>query len=241
MGDAFTVTISNWEKFNPRKDYKRPWWFALSNRLMEDSDFYSFNDGEFRAWIYILSQASQHLSGTVRIGFSHADRVCNVRPKNLKSAISKLKRIGAITIDETAICTDGVQETNATGQDITGHNRTGHYTTGGVPELVKIWNENRGGLPEVIGCSKSRLGHAKARWKEKPDPEYWSKIVSRIANSPFCCGQGSTQWVADFDFLIKPDTQFKVLEGKYDSREKATGTDIKKLERLIAERKAAQL
>jgi hypothetical protein len=35
--------------------------------------------------------------------------------------------------------------------------------------------------------------------------------------SPFCRGEtGDRGWRASFDFLLKPDTATKVLEGKYD-------------------------
>lgn len=117
MGRVVTVTINNWDKYNPRRDYKKPHWFALSNRLVEDADFFDFNHGEFKAWIYILSRASQKNSEAVEINHDHAERVCRIKESDLNSAIKKLERLKVVT----AICTDdeqnlyiSVQTTNAT-------------------------------------------------------------------------------------------------------------------------------
>lgn len=121
--ESIIVTISNWDKYNPRKDYKRPWWFAMSNRLLEDPDFYSFSDAEIRAWIYILSQASQRASKEIRVHFDHASRVCNVKTQALKSAVKKLEKIGVLSAsvqDPNAICTG--HERYITEHNITEHN-----------------------------------------------------------------------------------------------------------------------
>lgn len=88
-----------------------------------------------------------------------------------------------------------------------------------LPRLAELWNSHRGGLPEVRGCSGTRRKYADSRWKEKPDPQYWTDIIARILRSPFCTGDNDRGWVADFDFLIRPETQHKVLEGKYDARD----------------------
>lgn len=84
--------------------------------------------------------------------------------------------------------------------------------------LAEIWNRHRGQLSEVRGCTGKRLTSAKARWEENPSTEYWSEIVTRISRSDFCNGKSDRGWKADFDFLIQPDSQHKVLEGKYDGR-----------------------
>jgi hypothetical protein len=96
------VRILKFEEYNPRKDIKHPRWFAFNNRLLEDPEFYDFSSDEKLAWIYILSQASQKNKDVVEINFRHASRVCSIPEKALKSAISKLNRIG---------CTEHVRDT----------------------------------------------------------------------------------------------------------------------------------
>ena len=93
-----------------------------------------------------------------------------------------------------------------------------------LPSLAIIWNQNRGPLPEIKGCSKSRDSLAKRRWKENPRELYWIEIIKRIVASDFCMGKNERGWKANFDFLMRPDTQYKVLEGQYDNKNKSAAS-----------------
>lgn len=94
-----TVRIVNWEKYQTKtKDIKRPWWFALSNTLVEDPAFYDFTAGQFKAWIYILSQASKQQKCAVQIFFKHAQIVSNISRLDMEKAIQNLVKIGACAI-----------------------------------------------------------------------------------------------------------------------------------------------
>ena len=123
--DFITIIIIKWSEYNPRKDFKKPWWFALSNTLVEDSDFFSFNHGEFKTWIYILSQASKKKSDTITCDLNHAQRVSNILRKDFLSSTKKLQSMRMITV----ICTDSVQETNCTLHNNTIQDNTEHNNT----------------------------------------------------------------------------------------------------------------
>lgn len=97
MSDLIKVNIVNWEKFNPRKDIKRPTWFAFDNRMVEDSDFFDFNAEEFKAWIYILSIASQKNSKECLISAKRALIIAKIPLASLNSAIRKLLDLGILT------------------------------------------------------------------------------------------------------------------------------------------------
>lgn len=85
--------------------------------------------------------------------------------------------------------------------------------------LAELWNSHCGELPKVRGpLGKTRKRAADARWKEKPDEAYWAQVIREIQLSDFCNGKGRTGWRADFDFLVKPETGSRVLEGKYANR-----------------------
>lgn len=122
------IEILNWDKFNPRKDVKNPSWFAFSNRLIEDSDFFDFSPIEFKAWIYLLSKASQKASAQFPLSFSHAEKVCQIPKKAMESTLDKLILLGICTRTsrprtqsvQTREPTD--RQTGHTGQDI--HNST---------------------------------------------------------------------------------------------------------------------
>ncbi len=99
----------------------------------------------------------------------------------------------------------------------------GNCIKGGVggndlPRLAQLWNEHCGELSKVTGCSSTRLKSVQARWAECSDEPQWVQVISILAGSVFCNGGNDRNWKADFDFLIKPDTQHKALEGKYADR-----------------------
>lgn len=87
-----------------------------------------------------------------------------------------------------------------------------------LPRLALLWNLRRHpSLPEVKLCSPSRRRHAANRWKENPNEEFWLEVLERVNASKFCLGANQRGWKADFDFLMRPDSAAKVLEGKYDN------------------------
>jgi len=91
--------------------------------------------------------------------------------------------------------------------------------------LKDIWNEHCGSLSKIRGLKGRRGTMAKARWKENNDSNYWVEIVEKMAASPFLTGDNDRGWKADFDFFIRPDTQDKVLEGKYDIKKNVINVD----------------
>lgn len=100
--DGATVTVLNWSKFNDRKDVKRSSWFRLEHDTVSSADFYDFTGDEFRAWIYILSQASKkNDSGKFRLSYAHADRACRIPPSAIDSAMEKLISLQCVAVDGT--------------------------------------------------------------------------------------------------------------------------------------------
>jgi hypothetical protein len=82
--------------------------------------------------------------------------------------------------------------------------------------LQAIWNELKAPeQPTWRETSKARKAKADVRWKDRDD---WPDVVKRIAASSFCRGTNDRGWIADPEWLLKPDTATKVLEGKYDNR-----------------------
>ncbi len=82
---------------------------------------------------------------------------------------------------------------------------------------------------EVFGCwnkicdnkakslSQGRKGKIQARLKEPLFADNYENIFTTIKATPFLLGVNDRGWKADFDWIIKNDTNYaKVLEGKYD-------------------------
>lgn len=82
--------------------------------------------------------------------------------------------------------------------------------------LVKVWNENRGTLPMIYEFSGKRKAAANKRLEECSDIEVWAQVVRMLSNSDFCNGKNARGWRATFDFLLRPDTRVKTLEGLYN-------------------------
>lgn len=84
--------------------------------------------------------------------------------------------------------------------------------------LSNLWNNLvNDKLPQVSTVTDSRKKHIKSRMNDQPDKSYWQDVIQRILKSDFCCGDNDRGWRANFDWLVKPDTHVKVLEGKYNN------------------------
>lgn len=90
--------------------------------------------------------------------------------------------------------------------------------------LAEIWNSVIAiGAPNAeVREMGTRKKAAEARWREKPDPKYWETVIARaVLASHFCRGINDRGWLADFEWMVRPDTHLKIMEGKYDNRERA--------------------
>lgn len=106
-------------------------------------------------------------------------------------------------------------------------------------DLQDLWNAHRGDLPKCQSLSDKRKRTCQQRIRERPKADDWVPVIQRMAASDFCCGRTGGTWIADFDFLLKPDTVPRVLEGKYDNRQRLrasgsrTGDSMDAAERFL--------
>lgn len=83
--------------------------------------------------------------------------------------------------------------------------------------LLTLWNSSKSEKQRgSIKLTPDRLRKVKQRLEENPQMDFWSDVIRKISTSPFCNGENERGWVADFDFLIRPGTGTKAIEGKYD-------------------------
>jgi len=88
-----------------------------------------------------------------------------------------------------------------------------------LPKLADLWNQYaHQTLPRVDSVSPKtpRGKNCSARWKEKPDEEYWIKVIERMNNAPYCLGYAEKYFKASFTWFVRPDKHVEILEGKYD-------------------------
>lgn len=83
-------------------------------------------------------------------------------------------------------------------------------------QLQEVWNRDaHPALPRWSEMPAGREKKARARLKEKP-LAVWAQVIERINASTFLRGETDRGWKAGPDWLLKPDTAAKVLEGQYD-------------------------
>jgi hypothetical protein len=103
-------------------------------------------------------------------------------------------------------------------------------------DLVALWNGEAPHLPAVRELTRQRGRTAGARLREHP-LTYWREVIRRLDASPFCRGENDRGWRATFDFLLRPTTGARALEGAYDDAEAVRVEEI--AAQLRAERRPA--
>jgi len=70
--------------------------------------------------------------------------------------------------------------------------------------------------PKVKVITDKRKRSIKARWVNGGNGlEFWDAYFAHAAKSRFLTGNNDRNWIADFDFFIRPDTATFMQEGKY--------------------------
>lgn len=102
----------------------------------------------------------------------------------------------------------------------------------GPKDLMDLWNQLSSPLPQVKAVTDGRSRTIKARLQDFPDQDYWRQVITKIKASDFCLGKakGSTGWKASFDWMIRPDTHIKIMEGQYDNHDSKADRNKKILE-----------
>lgn len=84
------------------------------------------------------------------------------------------------------------------------------------PDFLRVWNENRGEMLPAKSLAGDRITKAKARLKQEPNLAVWADAVKRASKDPFTTGTNSRGWKAGIDWLLRPGTLAKILEGSFD-------------------------
>lgn len=85
-------------------------------------------------------------------------------------------------------------------------------------KIKNYWNE-KSKLKEITAITEKRKGHLNARTKEHGIDAIY-KVIDNVANSSFLRGENNRGWMANFDWVFRPNNFVKVLEGNYLDKEK---------------------
>lgn len=97
----FFVRIRNFKKYKGRTDVEHASWFRLSNRFLEDPEFFGFSSDEKLVWIEYMSISSYKNSDVIHISYEHMKRVCGFHSEVVDSATKKLIEIKCIDTNKT--------------------------------------------------------------------------------------------------------------------------------------------
>jgi hypothetical protein len=86
-----------------------------------------------------------------------------------------------------------------------------------LPAEAEYWN-TFDKLQKVKAFTTPRTKSLNTRRKEPFWNANWRAGIEKIAASSFATGGGDKGWKATFDWLLKPDSLPKVIEGNYDDR-----------------------
>lgn len=90
--------------------------------------------------------------------------------------------------------------------------------------VADAWNMLGAPFKPVRRVHDKRRKHLTARLADPDWSSNWQEAMRRMTASAFCRGSGDKGWIADFDWFIRPNSVTAILEGKYDERQRATGT-----------------
>ena len=83
-------------------------------------------------------------------------------------------------------------------------------------KIADLYNDIAEKLPNIRKVNDQRKRHLKARWNEEGNIDVFEEVFEIAENTPFLTGDNERNWTADFDWIIKNNSNFnKILEGKY--------------------------
>lgn len=147
-----------------------------------------------------------------------ADKKRKRRARDGAKTAPSVRADGAAPSPRTAPPTDG--RTDVT--DVTNGTDTtnGDFAPRAAPSLpprslVDLWNSAAAPTLPRAELTGKRKTATRLRLAERT-LEQWRAVIERINASKFCLGENERGWRANYDWLVRPDTAAKVLEGQYD-------------------------
>jgi len=233
-----SITVTNWEKYNsgrygrtkgvgrPTKKPEPYWYFCFHHHFFSQSEIMRMTPEDITLWVFILCECSKKNSEKIQFTHDFVTKNTGINREIQISTYKKLHRFGWLTHNYAKINSELKCKLTGKGEERIGEDRRGELETpanagtSGHQDFLNAWNENRGTLPKVIELSPKRMALIESRLKEEPDLNVWVQVIRRVASSPFCTGTNDRGWRANFEWLLRPGTRVKVLEGTYDEYNK---------------------
>jgi len=220
--------IPTWKDYQHYKD-RNPPWIKLHYEMLQSLTWVAMDDASRVLAIACMLIASRH-DGRVPKEPAYVQRVAFLnKPPNFKPLINNgfLVDASVMQADASAMHTNAISETEA---ETYTEAETETDNTGTVPALtlesfLDAWNEmaTAHGLPKA-GKTQKRATAFKARMREAVFRDHFADAIKRIPESDFLSGR-TGKWAADVEWILKPDSVQKIMEGKYDNRQAVAPVD----------------
>ena len=224
--DIYQITVLTWEQHNKnhKKYYK---YIKLSTRFLEDAKIRTLPSGGKLLYLGLLLACGDVSSSFIEASHDLLVTLAGGSGQVVQRLLDQLQSLQLVrwhkinTLKENR--EENRKEENRKEEEIGDLKKKPPSglepdpPPAAPPPLMEIWNANCGVLPKVKVCSKNRLKVMRREWSKNPDPEYWKKIVTTLANTDWCNGKkpskGHENWRADFEYMLRESTQIKVVEG----------------------------
>lgn len=92
------IEITNWNKYNPRKDVKTNSWVRLQNNIFSDPKMLEINHETILFFVYLLCQASTKNIHIFELSLCHARKIGRFRTKIIQKSVKSLCHLGIINV-----------------------------------------------------------------------------------------------------------------------------------------------
>ena len=208
---------------------KAKYFLQLPHNFLTSPLFYTLTGGQFKLLMTVLRTTSECNQSDIKLHRTDIRRTLNSHRTDIEHTLNILKRLQVIEI---------IEGENAINKEINKEINKGNKKKSSLKSndlipfsLESLWNDKLAHVLSkvIIPVSSSRKKKIIARLKDHPSEQDWIRVMKKISDSNFLTGQNDRGWKANFDWLLRPETFAKVLEGQYDNPE----TSEDKLKRLL--------
>lgn len=176
-------------------------------------------------WMIVNHEHYRNLANMEEKREADRARLAEKRKKDNKNSDVATCRNGSLFVADVAHTdTDTEANTDTEKQSPEGD-------SGGTPpcpqeQIIKIYHETLPELTRVRVWGDNRAKMLRARWREDPRRQtldWWRKFFEYIHRSDFLMGRSPpapnrTTFMADLEWIIRPQNIAKIIEGKYENK-----------------------
>lgn len=158
---------------------------------------------------------------------SSADRTKKYREKKYLQDVTDGDASQTVTGDVTVTCTE--TDTDTESSSLLSKEEVG-ASTPPCPhnEIISLYHEILPSLPRVVEWNNERQKLLRARWREskkRQNIEWWKRYFVYVAKCDFLVGNvqphtGRQPFLASLEWLVRPSNLLKVIEGRYENRDR---------------------